>query len=73
MEFFDESRVMVAARSLGIAQGAFDWALDYAKKREQLGLTHRLDAKDRSEKDQDRNENEGIPTSSSRRQSNHHI
>ncbi len=37
IEFFDESRVMVAAQALGIAQGAFDRALDYAKKREQFG------------------------------------
>jgi len=37
IEFFDESRVMVAAQGLGIAQGAFDRALDYAKKREQFG------------------------------------
>jgi alkylation response protein AidB-like acyl-CoA dehydrogenase len=37
LEFFDESRVMVAAQALGIAQGAFERALDYAKKREQFG------------------------------------
>lgn len=37
LEFFDESRVMVAAQALGIAQGAFDRALDYSKKREQFG------------------------------------
>ncbi len=37
IEFFDESRVMVAAQALGIAQGAFDRAIDYAKKREQFG------------------------------------
>jgi len=37
LEFFDESRVMVAAQALGMAQGAFDRALDYAKKREQFG------------------------------------
>src|SRR4030066_24708 len=37
IEFFDESRVMVAAQALGIAQGDFDRALDYAKKREQFG------------------------------------
>jgi len=36
LEFFDESRVMVAAQALGIAQGAFDRAIDYAKKREQF-------------------------------------
>jgi alkylation response protein AidB-like acyl-CoA dehydrogenase len=28
---------MVAAQALGIAQGAFDRALDYAKKRDQFG------------------------------------
>jgi len=37
LEFFDESRVMVAAQGLGIAQGAFDRAMDYAKKRSQFG------------------------------------
>ncbi len=36
LEFFDESRVEIAAQALGIAQGAFDRALDYAKKREQF-------------------------------------
>ncbi len=37
LEFFDESRVMVAAQSLGMAQGAFDRAMDYAKNRKQFG------------------------------------
>lgn len=37
LEFFDESRVMVAAQGLGMAQGAFDRAIDYAKKRQQFG------------------------------------
>lgn len=37
LEFFDESRIMIAAQALGIAQGAFDRALDYVKKREQFG------------------------------------
>jgi acyl-CoA dehydrogenase len=37
LEFFDESRVGVAAQALGIAQGAFDRALDYTKKRSQFG------------------------------------
>ena len=37
LEFFDESRVEIAAQALGIAQGAFDRALDYAKQREQFG------------------------------------
>jgi alkylation response protein AidB-like acyl-CoA dehydrogenase len=37
LEFFDESRVEIAAQALGIAQGAFDRAIDYAKQREQFG------------------------------------
>jgi alkylation response protein AidB-like acyl-CoA dehydrogenase len=37
LEFFDESRVEIAAQALGIAQGAFDRALGYAKQREQFG------------------------------------
>ena len=37
LEFFDESRILIAAQALGIAQGAFDRALDYVKKREQFG------------------------------------
>ncbi len=37
LEFFDESRVEIAAQALGIAQGAFDRALDYARQREQFG------------------------------------
>ena len=37
LNFFDESRILVAAQALGIAQGAFDRALDYVKKREQFG------------------------------------
>ncbi len=37
LEFFDESRIEIAATSLGIAQGAFDRALVYAKEREQFG------------------------------------
>jgi alkylation response protein AidB-like acyl-CoA dehydrogenase len=37
IEFFDESRIEIAAQALGIAQGAFDRALDYAKQREQFG------------------------------------
>jgi alkylation response protein AidB-like acyl-CoA dehydrogenase len=35
--FFDESRVETAAQALGIAQGAFDRALAYAKGRKQFG------------------------------------
>ncbi len=37
LEFFDESRVEIAATALGIAQGAFDRAMDYAMEREQFG------------------------------------
>ncbi len=37
LEFFDESRIEIAAQALGIAQGAFERALAYAKKRRQFG------------------------------------
>jgi len=37
LEFFDESRILIAAQGLGIAQGAFDRALVYVKQREQFG------------------------------------
>lgn len=37
LEFFDESRIEVSAQALGIAQGAFDRALDHAKHRKQFG------------------------------------
>jgi alkylation response protein AidB-like acyl-CoA dehydrogenase len=37
LEFFDESRIEIAAQALGIAQGAFDRALAYTKEREQFG------------------------------------
>ncbi len=37
LEFFDECRVAAATQALGIAQGAFDRALDYVKNREQFG------------------------------------
>ncbi|MDD3643298.1 MAG: acyl-CoA dehydrogenase family protein [Candidatus Krumholzibacteria bacterium] len=37
LEFFDESRIEIAATALGIAAGAFDRALDYALQREQFG------------------------------------
>ena len=37
LEFFDESRIEVAAQGLGNAQGAFDRALTYVKGREQFG------------------------------------
>jgi alkylation response protein AidB-like acyl-CoA dehydrogenase len=36
LEFFDESRIEIAAQALGIAQGAFERVLDYVKKREQF-------------------------------------
>jgi len=37
LDFFDESRIEIAAQALGIAQGAFDRTLDYVKQREQFG------------------------------------
>ena len=37
LEFFDESRIEIAAQALGIGQGAFDRSLAYAKQREQFG------------------------------------
>ena len=37
LEFFDESRIEVAAQALGMAQGAFDRAIDHVKHREQFG------------------------------------
>ena len=37
LNFFDESRVQVAAQALGTAQGAYDRALAYVKEREQFG------------------------------------
>jgi alkylation response protein AidB-like acyl-CoA dehydrogenase len=37
LEFFDESRILIAAQGLGTAQGAFDRALAYVKAREQFG------------------------------------
>jgi len=37
LDFFDESRILIAAQALGTAQGAFDRALDYVKQREQFG------------------------------------
>jgi alkylation response protein AidB-like acyl-CoA dehydrogenase len=36
LEFFDESRIEIAAQALGIGQGAFDRALAYAKDRRQF-------------------------------------
>jgi len=37
LEFFDESRIEIAAQALGIAQGSFDRALAYTKERTQFG------------------------------------
>jgi acyl-CoA dehydrogenase len=37
MQFFDETRTMVAAQGVGIAEGAFRAALEYAQDREQFG------------------------------------
>ncbi|EMA03619.1 acyl-CoA dehydrogenase family protein [Haloferax denitrificans] len=37
MEFFDETRTAVAAQAVGIAKGACERALDYAREREQFG------------------------------------
>ena len=37
LEFFDESRILVAAQALGTAQGAYNRALAYVKQREQFG------------------------------------
>ncbi len=37
LEFFDETRVEVAAQALGAAQGALDRALAYARQRRQFG------------------------------------
>jgi len=38
-EFLSEMRIEAAGMGVGIAQGAFDRALDYGKKREQFGKT----------------------------------
>ena len=37
MKYFEESKIEIAAQALGIAQGAFERAMEYAKKREQFG------------------------------------
>lgn len=37
LEFFDESRIEIAAQALGIAQGAFDRAFAYTRERKQFG------------------------------------
>ncbi|QNN53659.1 acyl-CoA dehydrogenase family protein [Nocardioides mesophilus] len=37
MKVLDHTRVTIAAQAVGIAQGALDYALDYAKQRQQFG------------------------------------
>jgi len=37
MRFFNETRIMVAAQGVGIAQGALDRSIEYAQQREQFG------------------------------------
>lgn len=37
LEFFDESRIAVAAQAVGMAQGAFESSFQYAKNRKQFG------------------------------------
>jgi len=37
MQTFDESRTVIAAQAVGLAQGALDFAIDYAKERVQFG------------------------------------
>ena len=37
LEFFDKSRIAVAAQAVGMAQGAFERAFQYAKERKQFG------------------------------------
>ena len=37
LEFFDESRILIAAQALGTAQGALDRAVEYTKGRVQFG------------------------------------
>ncbi|HET7350193.1 MAG TPA: acyl-CoA dehydrogenase family protein [Marmoricola sp.] len=37
MKTLDHTRVTIAAQAVGIAQGALDYALDYAKERQQFG------------------------------------
>ena len=37
LQFFDESRIEIAAQAVGIAQGAFERALKYAREREAFG------------------------------------
>ena len=37
METLDHSRIAIAAQAVGVAQGALDYALEYAKERQQFG------------------------------------
>jgi alkylation response protein AidB-like acyl-CoA dehydrogenase len=37
LEYYDKSRISIAAQAVGIAQGAFERALSYAKERKQFG------------------------------------
>jgi alkylation response protein AidB-like acyl-CoA dehydrogenase len=37
MRTLDHTRITIAAQAVGVAQGALDYALDYAKEREQFG------------------------------------
>ena len=37
MQTLDHTRVTIAAQAVGVAQGALDYALDYAKERQQFG------------------------------------
>jgi alkylation response protein AidB-like acyl-CoA dehydrogenase len=39
MDFFDRSRVIIAAHAVGLAQGAMEQAVNYVKKRKQFGRT----------------------------------
>jgi alkylation response protein AidB-like acyl-CoA dehydrogenase len=39
MRFFDHSRAFVGAHGVGLAQGAFEQAINYVKKRKQFGKT----------------------------------
>ena len=41
MEILAEIRIMTAALSIGVATAAFEYALQYAKEREQFGKTNR--------------------------------
>ena len=49
MRILDRSRPGVAAQALGIAQGATDVALEYARSRETMGRSHRAAPADRRE------------------------